>query len=143
MQRVVVDTDIFIRAIYHGDLHAQSILRHINEGRLSLLTSYTITREIRRMINLHPVIAGLDFVDAASALRKVDSLLAKGQKITSPKVFNQCPDPADNMFFDCAIAGQADCIVAIDQHIHSVANPPVQVKTPWQFLQDHPELSRR
>ena len=46
-------------------------------------------------------------------------------------------DPSDDKFIWCALAGRADAIISGDEHLLNLANSPIPILTPSQFLREH------
>jgi putative PIN family toxin of toxin-antitoxin system len=135
MLRIVVDTNVFIRAIFHADRHSQQVLKLVSGGRVVMVMTHQIQEEVLLAVAGHAWHAGVDFEQARRPLQKALRLTQKAEFVEAPPVFTACDDSSDNKFFDCAIAGRADYIVTTDSHLQQVPNPPVPVVSPWQLLQ--------
>jgi len=58
----------------------------------------------------------------------VKAAFEHGERIDSSNTrFTACPDPADKCFVECAIAGQADCIISEDKDLRKLRKCPVPV----------------
>ena len=136
MLSVVVDTNVFIGALFHNDVHAQRVLQLISDGRVQLLTTQGIEDEIIDTVTIHALKARTSWKQAKSPLLKLYGLLGKAKHIPAPQAFTGCPDSDDDKFFDCAMAGGAAYIIAGNHHLSGVAQPPVPVLSPWQFLRE-------
>lgn len=128
MQRIVIDTCVFMRALFGRDPYARQVLDLVEQGRVQLLISGPIRSEITSTVKLAAMCSRFPATPTSPPFVKLDRLLDKALCVRAPKMFFDCVDKPDNKFFDCAIAGQADCI-------KEPANPPVPVLSPWQFLQ--------
>lgn len=137
MRRVVLDTNAFIDAIFRNETHAQQVLRMASRGEITLVVSDGTELELMKTAVYLFINGGLSFADAKAALLKTMSYAQKAERVVAPAIFAGCEDPSDNKFFDCAVAGKADCIISRDCHINGAAGPPVQVFSAWQFLQNH------
>ncbi|HHY38977.1 MAG TPA: putative toxin-antitoxin system toxin component, PIN family [Clostridia bacterium] len=141
---MVVDTNIFINAIFHGDIYSQRVLQLIADGRIRLLTTERIEDEILQVHILHVLEPRrLSLEQVKRPFLKLLKLLRMAETISAPQVFNACVDPDDNKFFDCAIAGHADYIISMNSDLGTASKVAVPVLSPWQFLQEAIEVSGR
>lgn len=133
MPAVVVDTNVFIKALFNRDQPARWVLHKISSGCVTLLVSDEIEDELLTTVMAHAIDSGVGTEKARPAFRKVLNLVRKARRIKPSRVFGACPDPGDNKFFDCAVQAKADCIVAMDAHLSGTVESPVPVYSPWQF----------
>lgn len=117
---VVVDTNIFLDAFFENDTECKSLLKKENKREFQLLMNHATSEELFRMI--HSAIKRLE-LDRSSVVQINNMLyraLLRTKEINSATKFIKCEDKDDNMFFECAIDGNADCIVSRDHHIHDL-----------------------
>lgn len=108
-----------------------------------MLISDSIKREILRIVIVSAMYAGLPLKAIVGSLFKLNNVLSKAERVYAPKVFFGCVDKSDNKFFDCAVAGGANCIVTTDIHLQEPTNAPVPTMSPWQYLEENVPSLRR
>lgn len=127
--KIVLDTNVLISGIFWNGTPF-TILTHWINDRFKLLLTDEIFDEYSRI--LYRISKG-----------KKDELVSKwlflfaenSTFITVKKRFNLSPDPDDNKFIECAIAGKAKYIVSGDAHLlnlKTILN--IDVITPSIFL---------
>lgn len=134
MLRTVIDTNVFVRAIFHGDRDAQEVLRAASSGRFTVLATEKIQEEVLLALAGHAWFARSRPHEISNAIDKVQQLFRKAQVIEAPPVFSGCEDPTDNMFFNCAIAGRADFIVTAGIRLYVIRDPPPYLASPRLFI---------
>lgn len=113
MLRIVVDTNVVIRAIFHGDRHSQQVLKLVSGGRVAMVMTHQIQEEVLPGRRRPCLARGGGFRTGRRPLQKALRLTQKAHFIEAPPVFAACEDSSDNKFFDCAIAGRADYVVPL------------------------------
>ncbi|MEM1093819.1 MAG: putative toxin-antitoxin system toxin component, PIN family [Bacteroidota bacterium] len=128
--RVVIDTNVLLVSISsRSSLHW--IYQALIAERYQLLVSSAILLEyeelIARNMGTQAAEAVMGLLEEGIAVERVDPrynwYLIKA-------------DPDDDKFVDCAIAGQADCIVTYDRHFEALRQvdfPQVEVVSPEAF----------
>jgi putative PIN family toxin of toxin-antitoxin system len=137
MCAVVLDTNVFIDAIFRRNIHAQQLLKWIVEGRVIALMSDACELELMLTVTGVFIQSGLTFPQARNALTKVLTVSQRCTRVAVTTTFSGCEDADDNKFFECAVSGCADYLVSCDCHVSGANAPPVPVLSPWQFLKLH------
>jgi len=131
--KVVLDTNVFVSGVFfRGPPH--EILEAWRDGKIQLLLSPAILDEYQRVMRelavQFPEIkveALIDFVIVHSEII-LPSLL--------PPVIQV--DPSDDKFLECAVAGEATCIVTGDKHLLKLMNfRGVSILKPREFMEDY------
>jgi putative PIN family toxin of toxin-antitoxin system len=138
--RIVIDTNILIKAVFHDDSHAQGILRCVINDNLELAISEQIVNEYTGVYIEHLKKAPeIDLTKIYPFVR----LVAHGTLFTITRSFNVFKDEYDNKFYDCAYEAEVDYIVSYDPHVYDSEQPLInkagQTITPlssWQLLQE-------
>lgn len=128
--RIVVDTNVFVSGIYWSGPPYQ-ILTAWRDRKLVLVLSPAITEEyIRVAIELSKRFPNIDLFPF------IDLLIAEA-KICIPKRLSRqvCKDPDDDKFIECALAGEARCIVSGDRYLLEVSEyQGIQILRPKDFV---------
>ena len=110
--KVVLDTNVFVSGVFFGG-PPHKILEAWRDGKIQLLLSPAILEEYQRVMRELAVqfpeikIEGLmDFVIVHSDIILPSPL---------PPVIQG--DPSDDKFLECAVAGEATCIITGDNHL--------------------------
>ena len=139
MIRVVLDTNVFVSAILSPEGQPARILELALEGRMKVVVSPSIVREIWQVFQYQKIkrllkkrkLTPLEVEDAILKILKVafltlDQLHLEG--ITS--------DPADDMVICCAVEGQAHFIISGDKALTDLNSyQGIQIIEPAAFLQ--------
>lgn len=132
--RVVLDTNVWVSAMIWGGSPA-SIVRAAEDGRVLMMVSEEIIQEISRTLaypRLREMYEGVGVrrEELVAAVLRVGKLV----KVTARlKVVRE--DFADNMFLECALDGDADCVVSGDDHLLSVRRyKRIRILSVKQFL---------
>lgn len=129
--RVVVDTNVLISAIFWTGKPKQ-ILNKIRRGEILFLTSGTLLEELEGVLTekekpfkLSPEEAERIIIE----LRELAEIVQTHTRVTA------CKDENDNMVLECAIDGDAECIVTGDLHLLKL-NPfkDIRIMTVADFL---------
>jgi putative PIN family toxin of toxin-antitoxin system len=129
--RVVVDTNVLISAIFWTGKPKQ-ILNKIRRGEILFLTSGTLLEELEGVLTekekpfkLSPEEAERIIIE----LRELAEIVQTHTRVTA------CKDEKDNMVLECAIDGDAECIVTGDLHLLKL-NPfnDIRIMTVADFL---------
>ncbi len=138
MIRVVLDTNVFVSALLAPDSPPARILELALEGRLRLVISPGIIREISLVFQYPRVQKSmkkhrLTTEDVADTILKI----LKIATITPGAEFAQgvSPDPADDMVLSCAVEGRADFIISGDQDLTALeSHEGIRIVAPATFL---------
>ncbi|MCB9159293.1 MAG: putative toxin-antitoxin system toxin component, PIN family [Caldilineaceae bacterium] len=110
MLRIVVDTNIWIRALLGGQV-SLPVLQALKENRFQLLISDALLAELETVVK-RPRLA------TRMATQDIDDLLAAllwhGELVELRTIPPRCRDPKDHPVLATAIDGRADAIVSGD-----------------------------
>jgi len=114
MQKVVIDTNIFVAGLLDSKSSSNFIIELFLQDKFTLLISPSILRELKEILTRRPL--------ARLANRPVNEFLItlekKAEKVSpTEKVRVIKDDPQDNKFLECALTGEADFIVSGDHHL--------------------------
>ena len=138
MIRVVLDTNVFVSALLTPGSPPAGILELALEGKLRLIISPGIIREIALVFQYPKVKKSmkkhrLTEEEVADAILKIFKIatITPGAEI-APGV---TPDPGDDMVLSCALEGRADFIISGDRHLTALdAYEGIRIVTPATFL---------
>jgi putative PIN family toxin of toxin-antitoxin system len=131
--KVVLDTNVFVSGVFFaGPPH--KIFEAWGDGKVQLLLSPAILEEYQRVMReiavQFPQIkveALIEFVILHSEIILAPSL---------PPVIQA--DPSDDKFLECAVAGEATCIVTGDKHLLKLLTfRGIPILKPRQFVEDY------
>ena len=141
MQRVVLDTNVFISGILTRRGVASRVLEHWRSRRFLLLVSPGIITEIKRTLNYPRLKKRYAITDGDISqlieLLERDALLVPGKADVAGAVPG---DPDDEKFLACAMKGQADFVVSGDHHLLKLGQyhdiPIISVRQFLELLED-------
>ncbi|MGA2249281.1 putative toxin-antitoxin system toxin component, PIN family [Terracidiphilus sp.] len=109
--RVVADTNILISALMFGGLPGAFLDLALTQA-FTLVTSPALLDELDEKLRLKFGITGMD----ADLIR---AKLEKSAQVIVPRIALAivADDPDDDRVLECALAGQANCIVSGDRHL--------------------------
>jgi putative PIN family toxin of toxin-antitoxin system len=114
--RVVVDTNILVRALIMPHGTVGPVLLRLRQGDYVLLYSHSLLKELVDVLN-RPRIRnkyGLTEQDIETVLSLI---LLRGEAVAPQMQIAACRDPKDDKFLDVAVSGKADVIVSGDQDL--------------------------
>ena len=125
--RVVVDTNILVRALIvpHGTVGP--VLLRLRQGDYVLLYAHSLLEELVDVLN-RPRIRlkyGLTEQDIETV---VGLILLRGEAVAPQEQIAVCRDPRDDKFLQVAVSGKADVIVTGDEDLlvlHPFAGIPI------------------
>jgi putative PIN family toxin of toxin-antitoxin system len=125
--RVVVDTNILVRALIipHGTVGP--VLLRLRQGDYVLLYAQSLLEELVDVLN-RPRIRqkyGLTDQDIETV---IGLILLRGEAVAPQERIVACRDPKDNKFLEVAVSGKADVIVSGDEDLlvlHPFAGIPI------------------
>ena len=132
--RVVVDTNVLVRALIMPHGTAGPVLLRLRHGDYTLLYAQSLLEELLDVLN-RPHIRhkyGLTEQDIETVMGLV---LLHGEAVTPEQRISACRDPKDDKFLEVAVAGKADVIVSGDKDLlalHPFAGIPIL--SPADFL---------
>ena len=133
--RVVVDTNILVRALIRPHGTVGPVLQRLRQGDYTLLYAPPLLEELVDVLN-RPRIRHKYNLTTGDIQTVVSLILLRGESVTPAKHITACRDPKDNKFLEVAVAGQADAIVSGDEDLlvlHPFAGIPIL--PPVAFLQ--------
>lgn len=128
--RVVIDTNVLVSGIFWtGTPH--KILKAWAEGHFTVCASTGILEEYFEVIDR---LTGK--VGRKDLAQKWKTYIFDHCELVDPNyTFNECRDPDDVMFVECAVSAGSDFIISGDTHLLEIERlPEVTVLTPAQFL---------
>lgn len=128
MQRIVLDTNIFVAAGFNPGSSSARILRAVAEGACELVWDSATRGETMAILRKIP---RLEWDDVAPLFRPEWEY--KGR--THPQSFAHVPDADDRKFAALAAASGAT-LVSNDQHLLAHRGEGFQVSTPSDVLRD-------
>lgn len=129
MIRAVTDTNVLISALFFGGVPRQ-IVRAALDKRILLVTSERLLTELDRVLQRK-----FEFVTEDARLMQL-GLRGVMRTVTPLVAVNAvAADADDNKVIECAIAGQADCIVSGDRHLKELKVwEGIEIITPREFV---------
>ncbi len=131
--RVIVDTNVFVSAVYFGGIPGQ-ILDFWRDGQVELVLTAEILAEyedvVRRLRKRYP---GID-------PDPIVSLAIRRGRFVQPLVIGEpvCVDRDDDKFLAAALGGGGKIIVSGDNHLLAVTGyRGIQVLTPADFVKGY------
>lgn len=129
--RVVIDTNVLISAIFWTGKPKQ-VLNKVRRGEITFLTSEFILEEIRDVLTREDKPFKLSAEEAERIVTEMRNL-AVVVKIGSH--VSVCKDENDNKVLDCAIDGNANCIITGDSHLLQLSSfQKIDIMTVSDFL---------
>jgi putative PIN family toxin of toxin-antitoxin system len=132
---VVLDTNVIVSSTIVLNGKAARIMKYLEDGRFTLLTSEAIIVECRRVLG-RPHITKRHRRDEAG-IEEVIAAVRRLATIVTPEItLDVVPrDATDNRIIECAQAGDADYIVSGDSHLQELRSyAGIQILTPAAFL---------
>ena len=138
MIRAVLDTNVWVSAILTPGNPPAKILELALTGKIRLIISPGIIREIGQVLKYPKVKKALNKQRITS--QDVDEVILKLLKvglITSGEILaaGVSDDPADDMVIACALEGHADFIISGDHHLTDLEDyQGIKIVAPSTFL---------
>lgn len=126
MQRLVLDTNVFVGAGFNPGSSSARILRAAREGACELVWNDATRRETQMILDRIP---RLDWEDVAALFRP--EWQYDGE--THPEQFGHVPDADDRKFAALAAASGA-ILVSSDRHLLAHRGEGFEVRTPGEIL---------
>ena len=138
MTRVVLDTNLVVSAILSPEGKPAQILKMVFDGRLDIVLSSAILKEITLDLNyrkIRKLLAkrGVSLEEAKDVLGKIakTAFMTPGKLNTSGVE----SDPSDNAILSCAVEGHADYIISGDHHLLDLTSfEGISIVNPDAFL---------
>lgn len=112
-KRVVFDTNILLSAFLSGG-NPELLFEAVRAGRIELITSPSILTEFASILKSKFAWENDDIRDAVTVIGRRAELVKPKQKLSLLE------DDADNRVLECAIEGNAGCIISGDRHLLSM-----------------------
>ena len=138
MNRVVIDTNVFVSSFFGGV--PREIINLWKEGKITLCLSQGIIEEYLEVLNR------LGLKDR-KAIEQLTQLFAEGvhslYTSKTPKLQIIEADPDDDKFLECAVALQSKVIISGDRHLKDLKKYiDIEILSPREFI-DRWELQLR
>jgi putative PIN family toxin of toxin-antitoxin system len=133
----VIDTNVVLSGIIKPDSHCGKILDLISKNKISIIYTQSILYEINQVLRRPK----FEVVDP----EKIVGLIIKaGKSIETVEIINDCRDPDDNKFLECALAGNASHIITGDKDLLTL-NPwkGINILSPREFLEQEKQHHRQ
>ncbi len=132
--RVVLDTNILIRALIKPHGTVAPVLTRLAAGDYTLVYSELLLDELLAKLALPRIREKYDLDE--EDVEKATALFAlRGEKVYPTRDVQICRDPKDNMFIEAAIAGGAEYVVTGDEDLLTLHKfETVRFVTPRTFL---------
>lgn len=115
MLRVVVDTNIWIRALL-GGLASLPVLIALQESKFTVIVSDPLLEELREVAQRPRLKKRIDPLDVSELL---EILEWRGEHVEPTTIPPRCRDPKDHPVLATAIDGKADVIVTGDDDLRA------------------------
>lgn len=144
--RVVVDTNVFIDAIFHNDNSCQSIFRYKNEKLITFCMNEKMYKELilifGRLLEENKLTK-----DMSRLVSYFGGTLWEIEKIEHATKTNYCKDDdEDNKFIDCCINGKINYLITSDMDVREVTKSleeinkiyklDLKIMSPYQFSRE-------
>jgi putative PIN family toxin of toxin-antitoxin system len=136
MIRAVIDTHVFVSALLIPGSHASAILDRVRAGRVGLLVSRGILKEIERVLQ-DPRLAARHRM-SPGRIREFLNAYAEIAQMTEERtaVGRVHGDPAGDRYLACAVEGGADFIISGDRHLTELKTyRGIRIVTPGDFVE--------
>jgi len=135
MIRAVLDANVFVSGILTEGA-PRNILRAWRAGQFHLVASHAIFSEIGRVLH-YPKIARRHRWSETEIREFMESLEALA--IFTPGDLHLrvvAADPADDRYLECAVKGEATCVVSGDGHLLDLgAHLEIEILSPREFIE--------
>lgn len=144
--RVVVDTNVFIDAIFHNDESCKSIFKYKNDKMITFCMNEKMYKELififGKLLEANKLTK-----DMSRMVSYFGGTLWEIEKIEHKTETNYCiGDEEDNKFIDCCIDGRINYLITSDMHIREVTKSLEEIKqkhglnlnimSPYQFSRE-------
>ena len=135
MIRAVLDANVFVSGILTEGA-PRKILRAWRAGQFHLVASHAIFSEIGRVLR-YPKIARRHRWSETEIREFMESLEALAIVTLGQLHLQVIPaDPSDDRYLECAVEGEAACIVTGDRHLLDLSvHREIEILTPREFIE--------
>ncbi len=138
---IVVDTNIFVKALFFRDEHAALVLKNEQKGFYLFVLSDKMFGELQYELGQHVISAFHDNVSKANKVyQDISGCLWRCRRLNPKKGVDYSSDPSDNEFIACAIEAGVEYIVTENTEHFTGESPilncrkkPIHVLSPYQF----------
>jgi uncharacterized protein len=131
--KVVLDTNVLVSGVFFGG-PPHKILEAWRDGKIQLLLSPSILDEYQKVMRELAVQFPGVKVEAL-----IDFIIVHSEIIlplSLPPIIQA--DPSDDKFLECAVAGEAACIVTGDKHLLKLLKfREISILRPREFVEDY------
>lgn len=140
--QVVVDTNVFIKAIFHRDKSSKELFRLKSNESIRFVMNKDMQNEL--LVTFFNIMSRLlnkkDYSNVSMLAMLLSSSLWQVKEIDHISHTNHCEDKDDDKFIDCAIDGDVKYIITYDEHLLSLSefldiNYHITVLSPYQFCE--------
>lgn len=141
---VVVDTNVFIKAIFHRDASSKQLFQLKSNENIRFVMNKDMQNEL--LVTFFTLMTKLlnkkDLPNASALAMLLSASLWQVKEIDHTSHTNHCEDKDDDKFIDCAIDGNVKYIITYDDHLLSLSdfldiNYRISVLNPYQFCQKY------
>ena len=138
MNKVVLDTNVFVSAVLSPGGKPAKILDMVRAGDLQLIVSSEIIAEIKEVFLYPQIKKHCPPLQTSQQVEEFLGELLKFAEVTTGKYkVKAAPDTKDNKFLECALEGQADFIISGDKHLKELRSfQGIEICSPDEFLQN-------
>lgn len=130
--RVVLDTNIYISATFWTG-KPYVIVQKAIEQDLAVFVSDDIIQELRKVLARDFSISKSEIEEMVKSILLFTHMLNPKKKLSAIK-----DDPDDDRILECALAGNADCIVTQDNHLLKLKEfQNITILTPQEFVEKY------
>jgi putative PIN family toxin of toxin-antitoxin system len=114
VRRIVLDTNLFVASLFNRRSASHRLLELAREGRVRMLWSEPVKRELVRILgNVQRAARRDDYLSEVLA-----ALFHEENKVADPPPVRMvAEDPEDDTLLACALGGRADMLVSNDRHL--------------------------
>lgn len=130
MLKVVMDTNVFISALYLPKSRSAEVVSLVRRKRIRNLISPQILKEIERILQKK---LSWDIAKTQSAIRRINNF---SEMVRPKERLEVIADASDHRILECAVEGQADFIISGDHHLTDLKTfEGIKIVTPAAFLE--------
>ena len=131
----VLDANVLVSAVLNERGAPGKILQAWHAEQFGLLMSEVILKETARVLRYPKIVRRHGWTESqiAEFIRHLQGLamVTPGKLVFSAVT----QDPSDNRYLECAVEGEADCIVSGDRHLLSLGEfRGIEIVRPVEFL---------
>jgi putative PIN family toxin of toxin-antitoxin system len=138
--RVVIDTNILVRALINRAGTVRPLLTALDAGLYTVILSAALLTELTRVLR-RPRMRTKYGISEDDIRDLLQLLIRCGEIVTPARTIQVCRDPRDDMFLEAAVADGADVIVSGDEGLlvlHPFEGIPIVSPATFIALLDGP-----